>query len=425
MSNATECNDESGSHDSFLTFGGLLAACIGQFFVASGLLFINRSGRDDEPRWCFYKTLGIGLIMANAAGLDTLCYALAPLALSAPLTLLVLVFNLMMVSSGCIVAKQPISNGSLFATGVIIVGMFLSTIFGPMCNSTPTINQMRGYIFRPQFLYYAVAALVLIASCLLPRLLLRKPRHVIVKALWYGVGATLCGSLSNLGLKCVSLAIRVSIEGDMQFYELTCAQRAAHTPRPAGDQPARPRPSAAHAHGPLAVTHRSRTWAFLLVTIVVALTNVALMNACVSAAPPAYGIPVYQSMLVLFTIVAGGLFYDEFSQLTTLGQQLGFWGGVGLTLGGVVLLARFTAPTVDEGGVIGQACPDPYGPGGADEPMLRGSHASHASHASIHSEAFRRTPTGAVLDALSSSKPSSRLPSQVPSRIPTSLSETE
>ena len=176
---------------------------------------------------------------------------------------------------------------------------------------------------------------------------------------------------------------------------------------------------------PPSPSHRTRTWAFLLVTIVVALTNVALMNACVSAAPPAYGIPVYQSMLVLFTIVAGGLFYDEFSQLTTLGQQLGFWGGVGLTLGGVVLLARFTAPTVDEGGVIGQACPDPYGPGGADEPMLRGSRASHASHASVHSEAFRRTPTGAVLDALSSSKPSSRLPSQVPSRIPTSLSETE
>ena len=56
-------------------------------------------------------------------------------------------------------------------------------------------------------------------------------------------------------------------------------------------------------------------------------------------APPAYGISVYQSMLVLFTIVAGGLFYDEFSQLTTLG----------LMLGGVILLACFTAPTVDEG----------------------------------------------------------------------------
>ena len=278
MSNSSECADESGSHDSALTFGGLLAACVGQFFVASGLLFINRSGRDDEPRWCFYKTLGIGLIMANAAGLDTLCYALAPLALSAPLTLLVLVFNQYMVRRGCIVAKQPISSGTTGATGVIIVGMLLSTIFGPRCNSTPTINQMRGYIVRPAFLYYAVTALLLISSCVLPRLLLRKPKHVVVKALWYGVGATLCGSLSNLGLKCVSLAIRVSLEGDMQFDELT-------------------------------------TWAFLLVTIVVALTNVALMNACVSAAPPAYGIPVYQSMLVLATIVAGGLFYDEFSQV--------------------------------------------------------------------------------------------------------------
>ena len=54
--------------------------------------------------------------------------------------------------------------------------------------------------------------------------------------------------------------------------------------------------------------------------------------------------------------------------------------------------------------------------------MLRGSHATHASHAS-ESEAFWRTPTGAVLDALSS-RPSSRVPSQVPSRTPTSLSES-
>ena len=416
--NSTECNDDSGSHDSALTFGGLLAACVGQFFVASGLLFINRSGRDDEPRWCFYKTLGIGLIMANAAGLDTLCYALAPLALSAPLTLLVLVFNQIMVRTGCIVAKQPISNGATFATGVIIVGMFLSTIFGPMCNSTPTINQMRGYIFRPAFLYYAVTCIVLILSCVLPRLLLRKPKHVIVKALWYGVGATLCGSLSNLGLKCVSLAIRVSIEGDMQFGEITYAP--PHTPDQQPTRPACMRPSALTTSF-ASSSRRHRTWAFLLVTIVVALTNVALMNACVSAAPPAYGIPVYQSMLVLATIVAGGLFYDEFSQLTTLGKRAGFWGGVGLTLGGVILLARFTAPTVDGGAAGAQACPDPYGPGGADEPMLRASHASHASHASraSMSEAFRRTPTGAVIDALSS-KPSSR----VPSRMPTSLSES-
>ena len=42
----------------------------------------------------------------------------------------------------------------------------------------------------------------------------------------------------------------------------------------------------------------------------------ALMNACLAAAPPAYGIPVYQAMLVLTTIIAGGIFYDEFAQLS-------------------------------------------------------------------------------------------------------------
>ena len=58
----------------------------------------------------------------------------------------------------------------------------------------------------------------------------------------------------------------------------------------------------------------------------------ALMNACLAAAPPAYGIPVYQAMLVLTTIIAGGIFYDEFAQIGSDAAVAGFWGGT--TAGG-------------------------------------------------------------------------------------------
>ena len=52
-------------------------------------------------------------------------------------------------------------------------------------------------------------------------------------------------------------------------------------------------------------------------------------------------------MLVLTTIMAGGLFYNEFAQLTDPGHIVGFWLGLVITVLGIVLLAKFSPPAED------------------------------------------------------------------------------
>ena len=50
-------------------------------------------------------------------------------------------------------------------------------------------------------------------------------------------------------------------------------------------------------------------------------------------------VPLYQSLLIVITIVAGGIFYHEFAGLPTL-HALGFSGGLLLCTTGLILLAN-------------------------------------------------------------------------------------
>jgi hypothetical protein len=326
---------------------GLLVTSFGQFLVAAGLLAINRGGYPGETRWKWYKGFGIASIALNGSVLDAVCYALTPLALSAPLTLLVLVFNQILVRKGIIVQKQEISNPATIATGVAIVGIALATGFGPKCTITPTMQEMQDFLVHPRFLFgYLIPAVTLISSTILPRILRTRMGMELSKimyAVWYGLGSTLTGSLSNLSFKVVSIAIRVSIEGDMQFDEYM-------------------------------------TWVFLVAAAGGAVLNIFLMNACISAAPPAYGIPVYQSMLVVTTILAGGLFYNEFAQITDPGHIVGFWLGITITVLGIVLLAKFSPPVEEELGVPTSSTTGPEEE--AAKKQVEGSIDAEASHVS-------------------------------------------
>ena len=76
--------------------------------------------------------------------------------------------------------------------------------------------EMRALAARPPFAGFALGSLVVIVSTVLPRRVLRGPRHRLLRALWYGLGSTLSGGLANLGLKIVSIGVRVSLEGDVQ-----------------------------------------------------------------------------------------------------------------------------------------------------------------------------------------------------------------
>ena len=52
----------------------------------------------------------------------------------------------------------------------------------------------------------------------------------------------------------------------------------------------------------------------LAATVILAVSNVLMLNKAVEGAPATFSIPLYQSLNVICAILAGGLFFGEFNQ---------------------------------------------------------------------------------------------------------------
>ena len=233
-----------------LVAAGLLASAAGQLMVTAGLLCIARSSKPGERHWAKFKAIGIAAIVLNGTLIDSLCYAVTPISLSAPLTLLVLVFSQIFVRNGWIVEKQTISVATTLSIGVVCGGILITIIFGPKCTRTPPMAEMRALAARPPFAGFALGSLVVIVSTVLPRRVLRGPRHRLLRALWYGLGSTLSGGLANLGLKIVSIGVRVSLEGDVQVCRRRPPRARGARLRSAWPPPSEPAPDPAARHAP-------------------------------------------------------------------------------------------------------------------------------------------------------------------------------
>ena len=55
----------------------------------------------------------------------------------------------------------------------------------------------------------------------------------------------------------------------------------------------------------------------LVATVILAVSNVLMLNKAVEGAPATFSIPLYQSLNVICAILAGGLFFGELDTLQT------------------------------------------------------------------------------------------------------------
>jgi len=67
-----------------------------------------------------------------------------------------------------------------------------------------------------------------------------------------------------------------------------------------------------------------------------AVVQLYFLNSTLANSPVSYGVPTYQTLLTLLTIVSGGIFFGEFAEMTRIDASL-FSVGVALALGGVGL----------------------------------------------------------------------------------------
>jgi hypothetical protein len=164
---------------------------------------------------------------------------------------------------------------------------------------------MYAMALSPSFLAYALPGLSISISCVLALWLnCLRPRSAL-KVAWVATSSAIFGSISVLSFKGVATCVRLTLQGDDQMHQLG-------------------------------------TWLLLLSAAICAPANVSLMNLTIEESNATHGMPLYQALLILATIVSGGLFYDEFSGWVAevdVSDIIGFVAGVCTLVGGIVLVA--------------------------------------------------------------------------------------
>ena len=295
-----------------LVLSGVALAVLGQILGSTSLLLMKRASVV-EASLPFYRRrtfhVGFAIFFFNTVVLDAVVYALTPLTIVAPITALGIVFVNIGVACGWLVEREVFGLYGVVANGLIVVGLVTASACGPHSNTTPTLEEMYSLARAPAFLSYAVPGLAIALSCCLALCLRLLPPRTHFKAISCALAAAIFGSLSVLCFKGVATVVRLSLEGHNQLRELG-------------------------------------TWLLLLGAAVCAPANVTLMNLSFESSEATYAMPLYQALLIIATIVSGGLFYDEFGRWAADAQAAGepgwiygFVAGVATLMSGIVLVA--------------------------------------------------------------------------------------
>jgi hypothetical protein len=284
---------------------GLVIA--GQFIGSTGMLLMKRGAVREaaKPFYCRKNWMcGFALFLLNTVGLDSVIYATTPLDIVAPLTSLGLVFVSLGAAVGFLVPKEQLVLKGWLSIAVIVVGIVLASVYGPKTEASPTMHEMALLARQPAFLCTALPALGLALVCVLLLICGKLPPKSHLKVIWCAVSATTFGALSVICFKAISISLRNTFEGHNQFKYFG-------------------------------------TYLMILATAVCAPANVILMNKTFEESSAMYGMPLYQALLILATVMLGGIFYDEFHQLVDDGTTVQFSFGVLISLSGVAGLAFY------------------------------------------------------------------------------------
>ena len=293
--------------DLYLLIGVLLAISSSGFIGASfiikkkGLLKVARNSelRAGKGGYAYLKEWlwWVGLIMmALGEAANFTAYAFAPPILVTPLGALSVIVS-------AILATRFLNEG-LNTIGKIgcllcIIGSIVIILHAPEEGELPDLHAVTMYIFSPFFLIYSVTAIVL--SLIL--ILHVAPRYGHSNIMVYISICSLIGSLTVVMTKCLSVAIRLTIQGQNQFGQLT-------------------------------------GWLFLLGLIITLTTQMNYLNRALDTFNTSIVTPIYYVLFTGLTIVASAIFLREY-QLIGLKDWIGIICGFATIVCGIILLNAF------------------------------------------------------------------------------------
>ncbi|KAI6651053.1 Magnesium transporter NIPA2-like isoform X2 [Oopsacas minuta] len=303
----TNSTNLSMQMDFNLLIGVLLATSSSAFIGASfiikkkGLLKVSRNSELRAGRggyaylreWLWW----VGLIMmALGEAANFTAYAFAPPILVTPLGALSVIVTAILAAY---FLNECLNTIGKIGCLLCIVGSVVIILHAPGEGELPNLHTVTTYIFSPLFLIYAISAII-ISLVLIIHI---APRYGNTNILVYISICSLIGSLTVVMTKCLSVALRLTIEGDNQFGQLT-------------------------------------GWLFLLGMLVTLLTQMNYLNRALDMFNTSIVTPIYYVLFTSLTIIASAIFLREY-QLIGLRDWVGIICGFGTIICGIFLLNTF------------------------------------------------------------------------------------
>ena len=326
---------------------GVSLVILGCISSSIGLLLMKRSA-DVEDTLPLYKrwrwALGFVFLVGNATIIDLIAFAITPLSLIAPFAALTMVFSVVLAKSGLFGVHESLPGRQIVGIAFVVVGVTTVSVFGPHTSDEPTMAEIFDDFDNPAFIVFVSLTLSLVALYLVllwtPRLEPYRPSPTSPwTTLFSAFCSAVCGAQSQLFLKVISVGLR--------FFTTGGDPDAAVTP------------------------------AFILSLLGLAVTaplQLYLLNSTLASSPIGYAVPLCtstplnapltaslhatecatdrtdQSLLIMLTVAAGGIFFKEFADISIARGVLFCVGGL-IALGGLMILslkAQSPAPTEEK-----------------------------------------------------------------------------
>ena len=242
------------------------------------------------PRWL----AGFFLLAVVQTLADAISLSFLPLSVVAPFAGLTICFTLLLASSGLFGEAEELSRVDLAGALCVLMGVACVSTFAPHPEEEQTVAELAAA--ATEFAVPLVLVLTAVAGCLGTAASGRNI-HVLLAA----TGAASCGALSQTFLKLVSLEAKESIGGGSVFSDPTLLLSLSG----------------------------------LLFT---APSQLRLLTAALAVARASLAVPLYQSSLIAFTTSIGGIAFNEFAAMTSVGV-VGYSGGLLLATAGLIMLS--------------------------------------------------------------------------------------
>lgn len=286
---------------------GISLATLGAVTAGLGMNLMKGSARLERhkpwlQRWRWW--LGVSLACFLNASLDIVAYALAPIAIIAPIGGVTIVASVLFARAGCAGEREYVTLAQWMAIGAVVGGVAVVDVAGPHPDPVLNTTAVLAKFHKPWFSLYQAVVFISIICLYIGFFVGRIGGPNLETTIATALAGGMCSGVTQTMLKLVATCGAAwIIDGTLPFVY-------------------------------------AEFWLALAELLVVACVLLHTLNVCLASANLALATPLYQVSVILFAIVAGCAFYGDL-ELATRVETLMFSLGVVAVLGGLgVLILR-------------------------------------------------------------------------------------